>query len=249
MVNILGFDFLRITKSEYYKKIKETINAPRHTKIFTPNPSIIINALRDADAYSALKSADLLLPDGIGIIIASAILKKKIPQRICGIDAGEYILEYAAQNNMSVYLLGAKVGVEHKAKKALQNKFQKLNICGTHHGYFAKEGKENDSVIRDIRDSKADIVFVCLGSPLQEKWIFENEKYLPDVRLFIGLGGSLDVWSGEVRRAPKFVQKICLEWLWRIIIEPQKIKRVADIPKFLYLVTTSKKKIAKFDIQ
>ena len=133
-----------------------------------------------------------------------------------------------------MFLLGAKPNVANKAKHALKKKFPTLQICGTHHGYFKKSGKENQEIIQKIASASPDIIFVCLGSPEQETWIEKNKNNLTQIKLFIGLGGSLDVFSGNVKRAPKLIQSIGLEWLYRTIKDPKRAKIFLDIPIFLF---------------
>ena len=150
------------------------------------------------------------------------------------------MLEYASENALSVFLLGAKSGVADSAAERMRAKYPRLNICGVHHGYFEKYGEENDAVIDAINKSGAQILFVCFGAPLQEKWICENKDRLDSVKLHMGLGGALDVWSGEIKRAPRFFQRAGLEWLWRILKEPRRIGFVFQIPCFLYKVVRHK---------
>jgi N-acetylglucosaminyldiphosphoundecaprenol N-acetyl-beta-D-mannosaminyltransferase len=114
-------------------------------------------------------------------------------------------------------------------------RYPTLQICGVHHGYFDKSGAENAEVIKKIRTAAPDILFVCFGFPAQEKWITDNLSSLPSVKLALGLGGSLDVWSGNIRRAPLLVQKAGLEWLWRTVLEPKRARIFLDIPHFLFL--------------
>ena len=203
---------------------------------------MIWNAYQDPSFSHILKEAELLLPDGVGILLAARLTGKRLPQRITGIDTGEWLLQYAAAHRLSVFLLGGKKGVAERAKQSLIQKIPTLNVCGVHHGYFDKDhcSQENQAVIQLIQDASPDLLFVCFGSPSQEKWIHENTHLLPSLRLAIGLGGALDVWSGDLHRAPKLIQICGLEWLWRVWKEPKRIRRLRYAPSFFKAVLRSK---------
>ena len=171
-----------------------------------------------------LNSSDYNIPDGNGIILASRLLKTPISKRICGIELAERLLYTAARNKLRIFLYGGKEGVAALAAARLVSLNPNLKICGAVHGYQQDE----HAVLERIKQSKADVVYVCLGSPKQEKWIHENADKLPHVRLFMGLGGSLDVWSGKVKRAPAQVREHGFEWLWRMAKAPKKLR---DLPK------------------
>ena len=204
------------------------------TAVFTPNSEMIYRATRSKELLRVLNSADILFPDGIGSYIGMKIVGNLTRKRTTGIDLAEMILKDASRQGYKVFLLGAKDGIASKATEKLKLKHKGLNICGHHHGYFDKCGKENDEIIKKINSSGADILFVCFGFPEQEKWIFKNLSSLSNVKLAIGLGGSLDVWSESVKRAPVFISKLGFEWLWRTLKDPKRIKRVG----FLFAFST-----------
>ena len=238
-IKILGIPFSLRSKKETYQTIHSLLQTKRHIRIFTPNPEMLWNAHRDPVLHRDLLDADLLLPDGMGIILASRIQGTPLPQRITGIDTGEWLLRYAAKHDLSVFLLGGRQGVADRAKRALTARMPSLRICGTHHGFFdpQKRSPENQSVLQAIKAADPDLLFVCLGSPRQERWITENVPSLLHMRLAIGLGGALDVWSGAVRRAPQAVQHCGMEWLWRALQEPKRIGRLRYLPCFLWKIT------------
>ena len=244
-VKILSVDFDTDSKEIQLKKAMSRLSSGKSTKIFTPNPQILIKTQKDKALKELLSKADITLPDGIGISLASKMLTDFRITRIPGIDFAESILNEAQKEGYSVFLLGGKPGRAERAKENLQKKYPSLNICGSNDGYFQKHGADNERVIEKINNSSADILFVCFGFPEQEKWISENSAHLPSVRLAMGLGGSIDVWSGEVKRAPRWVQKCGLEWIWRVIKEPKRIKIFIDIPLFLHLVSTQKRALRK----
>ena len=179
---------------------------------------------------------DILLPDGIGISLVRGICGARRTDRIAGIDAAWELLGFAQDNMLSVYLLGGKPGVAQNAAKNLKIHFPKLNVCGAHHGYFDKttDSAQNRAVLSDIRRKCPDILFVCFGFPAQEEWIHRNSSSLPTVRIFMGLGGSLDVWAGNIPRAPRLMQRMGLEWLWRCVKEPKRFHDSVYLPLFLF---------------
>ena len=239
-VDILGVKISRLNKKQVLDKIDLAISAGTPLTIFTPNTEIIMRAQKDISFKKLLNSADILLPDGIGVVIASKLIRPPLPERVTGIDTGEDILHLANEGAIPVFLLGAKAGVAERAAVAIKTRFPNIRIVGTHHGYFEKSGTENDAVIKQINNSGARILFVCFGAPTQEKWIAENKNRLKSVKLYTGLGGALDVWSKDVRRAPQLLQNIGLEWLWRICKEPRRATFLLKMPSFLYKVLCRK---------
>ena len=222
--SIYGIKFNKITEKEIMRDIENSLANKTRSVVFTPNLQIIGECIKYPHLKKILNDADILLPDGAGIGILCR--KKGISdfERITGIDTAFSILGIAQANNLKVFLLGGKPDIAEKAAEKLKRTYPKLLICGTHHGYFNKEknSSENKCIISKIRSAKPDILFVCFGFPIQEQWIYENADLLPSVSLFMGLGGSLDVWSGKCRRAPRFIQRLNLEWLWRCLYHPQK---------------------------
>ncbi len=205
---------------------KEQLLLAAHGKIYTPNPTILQSAKKDPALLSALRSADFCLADGIGIRLAARILGVPMPSHIAGIEFAEDLLAEAEKKGLRVYLLGGKPHIAEKAAANLQKKHPKLRICGTSHGYF-----EGD-ILPKIAAACPDILFVCLGSPRQELFIHEHlEK--TGASIGMGLGGSLDVWSGSVRRAPLLFRKWHLEWLWRMLRQPRRLRGVPILAAFL----------------
>lgn len=239
-VDILGVNISRVSKKQVRAIIESSLITDIPLTIFTPNPEIIMLAQKDARFKSVLNGADILLPDGIGVVIASKLLRSPLPERIPGIDTGEFILNIASERAIPVFLLGAKAGVAERAVVELRARYPSIKIVGAHHGYFKKSGIENNAVINKINESGAQILFVCFGAPMQEIWISENKSHLKSVKLYTGLGGALDVWAKDVRRAPKAIQSIGLEWLWRILKEPRRAGFILKIPPFLCKVLCRK---------
>ena len=217
----------------------------KKTAIFTPNAEMISHAMRHGRALRLLLSADLLFPDGIGAHAAMKAYGFSHYKRTAGIELAEEILRDSAKRGYRVFLLGAKKDIVELAAKKLRLKYKGLNVCGYHHGYFNKRNHENLAVKEKINKSRADIIFVCFGFPLQEAWIRQNLTDLESVKLAIGLGGSLDVWSGKVSRSPQAISKMGLEWLWRTANDPKRLKRIPSLLFFSFFAI----KEALFDRQ
>lgn len=243
-ISIRGIMYDNITLSESEKIIEEILDAPeaKFHAVYTPNSEIAQMCIDDQNFMDIINAAELVIPDGIGVIKASQILGTPLKEKVAGIDFGTCALKKAAEKSAKVYFLGGKPGVAELAAKNMSEKIPGLTFCGTKDGYFKKSGEENDAAIADINSCSPDILFVCLGAPLQEKWISENREKLKGVRLCLGLGGSLDVFAGNVKRAPKIFIKLGLEWLYRLIKEPKRIGRMLNIPKFLFATYKYKKK-------
>lgn len=226
--NIFGVMIDDLSAGALIGEISKRLGENRRTIIFTPNPVMTQDAKKDAEFMKILNSSDYNIPDGNGIILASRLLNTPIPQRICGIELAEELLIIAKEQGLKVFLYGGKPGVAELAALKLNERFSGLKICGTLHGYQP----HNETVINEIQKSDADIVYVCLGSPKQETWIYENADRLPHARLFMGLGGSLDVWSEKVSRAPLRVRKSGFEWLWRMTKAPKKLRNLPKLFAF-----------------
>ena len=231
---ILGVRLTRRADRELLKIKKELLSGRMPQRIiFTPNSLILLKASRSEADRRMLNRADLLLPDGAGVVMAARMMGEPIGRRITGIDTAEELIALAEKKGLSVFLLGGRQGVASLAARKLREKHPRLRIAGVHHGYFEKNGEENRKVVDMIRRAHPDMLFVCFGYPLQERWIAENRERLQDVKLLMGLGGSLDVWSGRVKRAPLLVRKLNLEWLWRCASDPKKLKDAASLPLFV----------------
>ena len=230
-VNILSVPFPIRSKEETLSLIDLLLCERKNARIFTPNPEILYRARSSAELRRHLLDADLLLPDGIGIVLASRLTKTPLPCRITGIDTAEHILTAASDRGLSVYFLGGKAGVAQRASEELTKRYSGLRTAGCHHGYFSSENELTETV-EAIKASAPDILFVCLGSPAQEKFIAKYTPSIPSLRLSMGLGGCLDVWAGNLKRAPRVMQKSGTEWLYRIIREPKRLKRLPYLAGF-----------------
>lgn len=232
-INLRGINFDNVTIDEAVALADRALKENQQTVIYTPNAEIAQLAGEDQEFHSILCRADILLPDGAGIILASEILKTPLKEKVAGVDFGERILSLAAKNGYSIFFLGGKPSVAELAVQKKTAQYPGLSVVGTQNGYYKKEGIENDAVLQKINDSGAQILFVCLGAPLQEKWIDNNKSRLHSAKLIMGLGGTLDVFAETVRRAPKFFIRARLEWFYRLLQDPKRIGRTMKLPKYV----------------
>ncbi|WP_047984688.1 WecB/TagA/CpsF family glycosyltransferase [Ornithinibacillus californiensis] len=233
---ILGVDVSNETYDSLVKQLFHYINEGKQSFIVAVNPEKIMKAKADDHLRELINSADYQIPDGVGVLIASKLKGGDIRDRITGIDLMMELVKEAANQGKSIFLYGAKPGVADKAMEELLRQFPNLKIAGVIHGYK----KEQIEIIEEINNSQADILFVAMGSPRQEEWIRENRSKL-NVKVLQGVGGSFDVLSGSIKRAPAGFRKFGLEWLYRLILEPSRWKRQLALPKFLIMVLKNKK--------
>lgn len=201
--------------------------------IVTPNSEMIVRAQDDNHLAQILNQADLSIPDGAGVVLASRILNKSLPERVAGFDFMQELLSLAVTKNYSVYLLGGKPRIIKKVQKEILSEYKGIEICGCHHGYLDNELEHK--VLTEINNLQPDFLFVGMGVPLQEKFLDRNLKKLK-VKVAMTVGGSFDVLAGEVKRAPLWMQKFCLEWFYRLWHEPSRLGRMLALPKFMVLV-------------
>ncbi len=232
-VEILGVQIDKITAAGALKKAEELVRTPGVSAIYTPNPEIVMAGYQDPEFCEILNQADLCTPDGIGVVYASRMLKNPVPERVAGFDLTCALLQSIAKTGEGVFLFGAKPGVAEKAKEKLEETYPNLVVSGCRDGYFKPE--DEPQIIEQINNSGAKLLLVCLGAPKQEKWIHQNRDKL-QVNLCMGVGGALDVFAGEVKRAPKIFIKCNLEWLYRFLKQPSRLGRFKALPKFILTV-------------
>ncbi len=235
-VDVLGVGFDNLTLDEAVARGMELVCREGTHYVVTPNPEIVEVCRENPAARDAVNGADLVLPDGVGVVKGAAMLGTPLKEKTPGIEFAAGLMGKMAQQGKSLYLLGAKPGVAELAGQRLPQRYPGLRIAGTHDGYF----KEDGPVVEAIRQSGADVVFVCLGAPKQELWMAKNGS-ATGAHLLCGLGGSLDVFAGVVARAPKFWSDHGLEWFYRLCKEPRRIGRMMKLPLFLVHVKQEKR--------
>ncbi len=201
--------------------------------VVTLNPEMAVMAAKDDGFMTVVRSADLVVADGIGVVIGAKLLSGKPQGRVPGIELASKLLEYSALAQKRVFFLGAKPGVAEEAAANCILKYEGLEVVGTHHGYFSEE--QDREVIEEVAKCSPDIVLVAMGMGRQEKLISSYRSMLPSA-VWIGVGGTLDVFAGRVNRAPRFFQKIGMEWFYRLVTDPSRIKRMWAIPSFIFRV-------------
>jgi len=225
-----------VTMEEALARGEEFLLSDATHYVVTPNPEIVETCRDNEEANHAVNGADLVLPDGIGVIYGAKMLHTPLKERVPGIEFGTAMIEKCAKLGKSVYLLGAKPGVAEAAAENLKKKYPGLIIAGTHDGYF----KEDAPVAEEVKASGADMVLVCLGAPKQELFMAKYGKTM-GCKVMMGLGGSLDIFAGVAQRAPEFYCKNNLEWFYRLIKNPERIGRMMKLPLFLVHVAGAKK--------
>ena len=225
---ILGVRFDNLTQQEAAQRGRQLLEEDKFHYVVTPNPEFLLAAEKDPEFRRVLNAADLVLPDGIGVVYSAKILGTPLKERVPGIEFAEAMLSALNEMGGRLYLLGAKPGVAEEAGRRICARYPALVLCGTHDGYF----KDEQAILPEIAAAKPDLLFVCLGAPKQEKWMARWGQHT-GAKLAIGLGGCLDVFAGNVRRAPEQWQKLGLEWAYRLKKEPKRIGRMAKLPLVL----------------
>ncbi|PIQ75227.1 MAG: glycosyltransferase [Candidatus Portnoybacteria bacterium CG11_big_fil_rev_8_21_14_0_20_40_15] len=211
---LLGVRIDNLSMQEVLEKIRGFLNDGRQHYIVTPNPEILILAQKDKEFREILNNADLSIADGVGLVRASRMLGEPLKERVTGVDLIPGIMNYESGIRNKVFLLGGRNGVAEKIAA------QWPAVVG-----FSEETDGMELFAR-IRQCQPDILLVALGAPRQEKWIAENLAKVPSVKVAIGVGGAFDFLSGKIRRAPVFMQKMGLEWFWRLILQPWRVGRI-----------------------
>lgn len=204
---------------EAVARVGEFVRSGGAHTIVTPNPEMCLAAQRDSEFRDILNRADLAVPDGVGLLLAARFLGTPLRERVAGIDLLLQLAHEFAKNAWRIYLLGGASGVPERAAQALRVRYPNILIVGTDSG---GEGIER------IRQAAPDMLLVAFGQVKQEKWIAENLPKLPSIKVAMGVGGAFDFLSGESMRAPRFLQRAGLEWLWRLVVEPWRVRRILN---------------------
>jgi N-acetylglucosaminyldiphosphoundecaprenol N-acetyl-beta-D-mannosaminyltransferase len=229
-VDFAGIKVDNLTRSEAMERVRFFLSSPGPHLIFTPNPEMIVASQDDAQFKNIINAADLKVPDGISMVVVSRILGRPLKERVAGIDLMLQIAALSGREGHRIFLLGSAPGVAEAAARNLAAQY-KANIVGIENGYFG----DDLGVVKKIREARPDILFVGLGAGRQERWLNHHLKDL-NIKLGMCIGGSLDVISGKKKRAPRWIQALYIEWLYRLITEPGRWKRQLALPKFLWLM-------------
>ena len=237
-IDVLGIRFDNVDMNEAVEKCKNFLKSDKGNLIVTPNPEIVMKAKDNEEFKNIINNAELVIPDGIGIVKAANVLGTPLKERVAGFDLICNLLELGKDGNISFYFWGSPPTYAAEAKKKMEEKYPNIRILGAHDGYFKPE--EEDAIVAEIKALKPDILLAGMGAPKQEKII---NKYINDgfFKIGIGCGGSLDVLAGKVKRAPKIFIKMHLEWFYRLLKQPSRLGRMMVLPKFMREVKKSKK--------
>ena len=237
-VNILGVGVDAVTMAQAVKKVENLIAEKKSSIVATANAEMLMRATQDEDLKKILNSAALVVPDGAGTVWAAHHLGFDMPERVAGFDLVQELMKIAPSKGIKFFLFGSAPGVADKAKIKAEELYTGIKIVGTRNGFFS----ENDEaeIISQIKNSQPDILLAALGVPKQEKWLASHKDELK-IPVSMGVGGTLDVLAGNVKRAPIWMQKAKLEWLFRAMLQPSRAGRLTALPKFVLKVHASKK--------
>ena len=236
-VNILGVQVDAVTMSQAVERVINLIGMGKPSMVATANAEMLLNATHDAELKKILNAASLVVPDGAGTVWAARHLGKQMPERVAGFDLVQELMKIAPAHDFKFFLFGAAPGIADKAKLKAETLYPGIKIVGTRNGYFKAEDELD--IIAQIKSSRPDILLAALGVPKQEKWLFKHKDELK-IPVSIGVGGTFDVMAGVVKRAPLWMQKARLEWLFRAMLQPSRAGRLLALPKFVWKVHQQK---------
>lgn len=236
VATILGVPFSTRGFRETITYMVERIESGQKTHVVTANPEIVMMA-REQQGFRSIVEQAYVVPDGIGIVYAAKWTNQPIYERVTGVELVEALMAEAEKHEWRVYLLGAAPDVIGQAARNLAARYPKARLVGYHDGYFQKDKEEQ--IVQEIADAQPHLLFVALGAPRQEYWMAQYRERL-NASLMMGVGGSFDVISGKVKRAPEIWQKLHLEWFYRLASEPSRWKRQLAIPRFVVTVLKEK---------
>lgn len=242
-ISVLNVMIDAVTMDQAVARVEEYITKfDRCHMVATANAEMVMMATEDPELHRILSNADLVVADGAGVVWAARHYGNPVPERVAGYDLAQNLLKRSAKNNCKVYFFGGAPGVADQAKKKAEEIYPGVNIVGVRNGFFNE--KDEEEILNDIANSNPDILLVALGVPKQEKWLSKHlfELHVP---VAIGVGGTFDVMAGIMKRAPLWMQKANLEWLFRLLMQPQRFFRMLALPKFVFRVLLYKQNEAK----
>ncbi len=237
-VQILGVGVDPVTMSEAIERVEEFYAARTPHLIATANAEMLMRATHDGELRSILNSADLVVPDGAGTVWAAHHLGYEMPERVAGYDLAQELMRRAPASGRRIYFFGSAPGVAEKARAKAEKLYSGISIVGTRNGFFTAE--DESEIVSAIQKAQPDLLLVALGVPKQEKWLAAHLNEL-QVPVSIGVGGTFDVMAGEMKRAPVWMQRAKLEWLFRAMLQPKRAGRLLALPKFVFKVHASKR--------
>ncbi|CAN5597527.1 WecB/TagA/CpsF family glycosyltransferase [soil metagenome] len=237
-VSILGVPVDAVTMDEAMQLLERFVASGKTHFVITADASSIVQAQTDPELHSLYDRADLVTPDSAGVLWASPRFGHRLTQRVSGVDMVDHVCALSAEKGYRVYFLGAAPGIAELAAEKMRLRYPGCHIVGARHGYFPAE---SDTVVaEEVAQANPDFLFVAMGIPRQEKFILSTQKIIR-ARVAMGVGGTFDVFSGTVRRAPELLQRLRLEWVWRLAQNPKKISKVMLLPRFVLMVLRAKR--------
>lgn len=249
-LDILGTRIDNYSMSEMIDICQKKIENKEQLKLYTPNTEIVMMCKADEEFRNLINESDINIPDGIGLILGSKIKKKRLKEKVAGFELSMHLIEEANKKNQKLYIVAGKPGVALAAGEKIKQNYPNVILAGCQDGYFKgthlgyEDSLEEKAIIDDINEKEPDVLFVGLGAKKQELWIQKNAPKI-NAKIMIGNGGTTDVIAGNVKRAPNFFVKLGLEWLYRLIKQPQRIKRQILLPKFLLKIIFGGKDVIK----
>lgn len=224
--------------SQAVSRVQDYMDARQNVLIATANAEMIMRATHDKELQDILNDAALVVPDGAGTVWAAHHLGHDMPERVAGFDLAQELMRIAPHKKWRIFFFGSAPGVAEKAKTKAEALYPGIEIVGVRNGYFS--AADEPEIIEEIKAAKPDLLLAALGVPKQEKWLYQHKAEL-GVPVSIGVGGTLDVMAGVMKRAPLWMQKAKLEWLFRGMLQPKRAGRLMALPKFVLKVHASKK--------
>jgi N-acetylglucosaminyldiphosphoundecaprenol N-acetyl-beta-D-mannosaminyltransferase len=231
-IEAFGVRISPVSMTEAMAKIEEFIKDGTPHHVVTSDANAILRAQEDEEYAAIVRRAALITPDGFGVVWGARLMNLPVYERVTGVDMVTGICERAAKNNYSIYILGSEPGIAATAAEKLSERYPGLRVAGTQHGFWKQEGISDDQIIAQIREAGPDVLFVAFGIPAQEKFIAKHFDAL-GVPVSLGVGGSFDVYSEKLKRAPDYIQRSGLEWMYRVWQEPWRWKRMGYVPRFM----------------
>ncbi len=233
---ILGVKVDAVTMAQAVESVEKLIAAQKNSIVATVNAEMLLRATQDDAFKKILNAAELVVPDGAGAVWAARHLGYEMPERVAGFDLVQELMKIAPSKGYKFFLFGASPGIADKAKLKARELYPRIEIVGTRNGYFT--AADEPEIISQIKNSKPDILLAALGVPKQEKWLSAHKDEL-NIPVSIGVGGTFDVMAGVVKRAPLWMQRAKLEWLYRAMLQPSRAGRLVALPKFVWKVITN----------
>jgi len=245
-VSIYGIPVSKMNMQQTVEHLTRVVESRTPSQVITANPIMVMAALENPEYMDMMKKAELIVPDGTGLVWAAQYVGTPVAERVPGIDLMHQLFRVGERKGWKVYLLGAAPEVVQTAAKRIRELYPRLEIAGVRDGYFREE--QDEEVVREVSQSGADILLVARSADKQEPWIGKYKSRL-GVPVMMGVGGSFDILAGKLRRAPVLFQKLRLEWFYRLLQEPSRYKRMLVLPKFAWKVIREKEKVGKTSSQ